>query len=137
MAKPKKSGLRDRISRKPSADAILYGDEPASQNPGTPASRDPSIPITSRRTGTPVPRPAGKPLSRAARGVKKKTYTLPLESIERIDKLHAEFFSARPGQEPIEKSQIASAALQLGLADTEALRRVLYGDELDDLAAGE
>jgi hypothetical protein len=125
MAQPKK-GLRDRVQRL-NADELLYVDQPITRDTGVPESQVPSV----QRT-THVPRPSGKPITRAARGVQKKTYTLPLEVIENIDKLHAHFFMARPGKEPIEKSQIASAALELGLAQVEELRRALFGDELDE-----
>ena len=104
-----KSSLKDRVRRRRPADDLYEEAPPGSQEPRKPRTRVPS----------------GNPATREARGVRKATYTLPLESIEAINKLHAELFAARPGKQPIEKSQIVTRALERSFADLDGLKRDL------------
>ena len=93
------------------------------EQPGFSASQVPPI--------HPGSEPNGRPITRAARRLKKQTYTLPLSLIEEVDKTQAAFAFATDVpdlQRKVEKSQIVAAAIRLGLADPDALRRQLFGD---------
>jgi len=119
MAKPKLD-VAGSSRRRRAVDDIL-GNPSGSQEPdNNPGTRQVPRP---RTTATPTR------ITRQVRGVKKTTYTLPLEVTEAVTKKHAELFAARPGKPVIDKSQIAAAAIQIGLANDEPLRARLLGDD--------
>ena len=66
--------------------------------------------------------PARRPARQATR---KATYKLPTPLLDQIEELYMELRRVRKGTPPIEKAQIAAAALHLGLADRAELKKVL------------
>jgi len=112
-----KSGVRRRGS---AAAEIIGTHEPTREPARNPGSR--KVPVSKSQ-------PQPKRVTREDRGVKKATYTLPVTIIDAVTQKHAELFSQRPGKPVIDKSQIAAAAIELGLQNEKRLRSMLLGND--------